>query len=102
MAVISVSRNTSVEGAVTGIWSEVVRNTIFDDSITGVDLRDSLGKIDPTVIVGLLLSFLAFVTEMFALTEDPEVSVGPTLLWVVASEDIIFEAGVGEIMGVKN
>ena len=80
----------------------MVRKIVFDGSVTGVDLRDSLVKIDPTVIIDLLLSSLAFVAEIFVSTEDAVVSVGLTLLWVVGSEDIIIEAGVGEIMGVKN
>ena len=101
VAVISVAKNTSVDGVVTGIWPEVVGKIVFDDSITGVGLEDSLVKIDPTIIVDVLLSSLEFIAEMFTLTEDPEVSVGLTLLWVIASENII-EAGNGEIMGVKN
>ena len=102
MAVASVATNISVEGVVTGIWPEVVRKTIFDDSVTGVGLRDSLVKIDPTVIIDLLLSSLAFVAEICVSTEDVVVSVGPTLRWVVGSEDIIIEGGVGEIMGIEN
>jgi hypothetical protein len=102
MAVSLVAKNTPVVGVVTGIWSEAVRNTVFDDSVTGGDSEDSLMKIDPTVIVGLLLISLAFVTEIFVLIEDPVVNVGLMLPWVVVSENTIIEAGVGEIMGVEN
>ena len=85
-----------VEDVVTGIlygWSEVIGNTMFDDSVTGGGSGDSSMT---TVIVNLLLTFLAFVTDMFELTGDSVVNIG---FWGAASE---VEAGVGEIMGVES
>lgn len=58
-------------------------------------------KIDSTVIVDLLLPSLAFVAEIFELTGDFVVNVGLTLLRGVTSENILAEAGVGEVVGVK-
>lgn len=104
---ITVAEGVIVEDVVIGIsygWSEVIRNTVFDNSVIGGGSGDSLMKIDSTVIVDLfLLTSLAFVAEIFELTGDfVVITLGSlTLLWGVTSENIMAEAGVGEVVGVK-